>query len=256
VSVTLYAVAPLFNEEDNVASLMASLSELGDAIAGEFALHVVLVDDGSSDGTFDRLHAEPFSFPRVILQHPGNLGPGTAFATGFSWLAGKVRPDDWVLTLEGEATSSPETIRHMLTRRHEGFDVVLASPYMYGGGFTRVSLTRILISQVANSLVKLRLRIRGILTFSCFLRLYRGTAFIRLQECYGPSIVRTPGFEAMVELLGKIVLLRLTVSEVAARVDGSARRGKSKMKIMKTAAGYCRLFLRWKTLSQADRWLR
>ena len=208
------------------------------------------MDDGSSDGTFDRLQVEPYPFAKVILRHPRNLGPGAAFATAFAWLAEKVRPDDWVLTMEGESTSSPDTILRMLTRRHEGFDVVLASPYMYGGGFTRVSVTRILISQVANSLVKLRLRIRGILTFSCFLRLYRGASILHLQQCYGPSIIRTPGFESMVELLGKIVLLDLSVSEVAAQVDATARKGKSKMRILRTTAGYCGLFLRWKALSR------
>jgi hypothetical protein len=103
---------------------------------------------------------------------------------------------------------------------------------------------------VANRLVGARLRIRGIATWSSFLRLYRGAALITLQQRYGPGVVSSPGFESMAELLGKIVLSGLRVCEVPARLDGSTRRGKSKMRIMKTAAGYGRLFWRWSSLSR------
>jgi dolichol-phosphate mannosyltransferase len=260
----LYAVVPLFNEAENVPSLAASLSSLGRAVEQELALEALFVDDGSTDGTVERLRATAAGLAHEVLQHAGNLGPGAAFATAFSALHGRVRPEDWVLTMEGDSTSTPETILRLLAHRHGEHDVILASPHLQGGGFSSVSFHRVWMSRIANRAVGLRLGIRGVHTFTSFLRLHRGSALIRLQERYGPGIVRSRGFESMVELLGKAVLSGLAWSEVAVQVDASTRRGKSKMKIMKAVAGYGRLLARWGSLSrtselsssQADRSLR
>jgi dolichol-phosphate mannosyltransferase len=264
VTSILYAVVPLFDEAENVTSLVASLSTLARAVEPGLALEVLFVDDGSRDGTVERLGSTTTSLRHRILRHPSNLGPGAAFATAFRALHGQVRSDDWVLTMEGDSTSTPETISHLLTHRKGGDDVILASPHLEGGGFTSVSAGRILMSRVANGLIRLRLGVREIRTWTSFLRLYRGSALIHLQARYGPGIVHSRGFESMVELLGKIVQSGLAVSEVPVRIDGSGRRGNSKMKITRAVASHGRLLLRWKSLSrpiypsssQAERSLR
>ena len=130
----------------------------------------------------------------------------------------------------------------MLVRRLEGFDVVLASPYAYGGGISHTSLLRILLSHIANTLIKELLGIRGILTMSSFFRLYHALILKRLQDRYGPTILESAGFESMVELLAKLIRVRATISEVAMPLDGSQRLGKSKMRIMRTVRGYLRVF--------------
>jgi len=249
-SPSLYAIVPLFNEAQNVQALADSFGRLERALSQEFKLFALFVDDGSGDQTTDLLgQKKPAAFFE-ILKHPENLGPGAAFATGFSRLQGTLKPGDWVMTLEGDATSTPETILRMLRRRQEGYDVVLASPYLYGGGFSHVPLFRLLISHLANSLVKIVLGIRGIATFSCFLRLYRGETILALQQAYGPGIVGSKGFEAMVELLGKLVVMKASISEIETRVDWTLRKGKSKMRIVKTALGYFKLLMNWRTLSR------
>jgi dolichol-phosphate mannosyltransferase len=130
----------------------------------------------------------------------------------------------------------------MLVRRQEGFEVVLASPYMYGGGLSNTSLLRVLLSHGANSLIKELLGIHGILTMSSFFRLYAAPVLRRLQARYGDEILETPGFECMVELLAKLIGAGATISEVAMPLDGSQRLGPSKMKVMRTIRGYLRLF--------------
>jgi dolichol-phosphate mannosyltransferase len=244
----LYAIIPVFNEASNVAAVCDSLRRLGAAVEADFTMSVVFVDDGSSDGTAQAISSHKGGLACEILSHSINQGPGAAFAAGFSSLRGRLGTDDWVLTMEGDATSTADAVSRMLRRRLEGYDAVLASPYLYGGGFSRVSPPRVLVSHAANALVKIFLGIRGILTFSCFLRLYRGRLVLDLQERFGPGIVESKGFESMVELLGKMVLMNVRISEVEMKVDWSARKGKSKMRSVKTAAAYLRLFTRWKSL--------
>lgn len=238
----LFVVIPLLDEAQNIARLLANLSRLADGLRGEMECRAVFVDDGSTDGTGDRIRREAGSLPIEVLRHEANLGPGRAFATGFRHLAALLRDADWVVTMEGDNTSKVETLLQMLVRRREGFEVVLASPYMYGGGFSHTSPFRVLLSHGANGLIKELFGIRGILTMSSFFRLYGAPVLKRLQSRYGEGILETPGFECMVELLAKLIQVGATISEVAMPLDGSQRVGRSKMKIMRTIRGYLRLF--------------
>jgi dolichol-phosphate mannosyltransferase len=129
----------------------------------------------------------------------------------------------------------------MFHRASEGYDVVLASPYMYGGGITNTSSMRVFLSHIANAFVKEFLGIHGILTVSSFFRLYRAPALMKLQIAYGPAIIERRGFECMVELLMKMMYLRTTITEVPMLLDTNLRVGKTKMKITKTILGYLSL---------------
>jgi dolichol-phosphate mannosyltransferase len=238
----LFVVVPVLDEAPNIPRLVGDLTRLAQRIAADMECRAVFVDDGSTDGTADRIRQEAASLPVEVLRHDRNLGPGRAFATGFRHLAPVLGADDWVATVEGDNTSRVDTLLQMLVRRREGFEVVLASPYMYGGGLTNTTLLRVFLSHGANSLVKELLGIRGILTMSSFFRLYGAPVLKRLQARYGDGILETPGFECMVELLAKLIQAGATISEVAMPLDGSQRLGKSKMRVTRTIRGYLRLF--------------
>jgi dolichol-phosphate mannosyltransferase len=246
----LFVLVPVLDEAPNVPRLLGSLARLAEDVRSELECRLVFVDDGSRDGTGERIRQEAGSLPVEVLRHEVNRGPGRAFATGFVHLAPRLEDADWVATMEGDNTSKVETLRQMLVRRREGFEVVLASPYMYGGGVIRTSPLRIFLSHVANGLVKELLGIHGILTMSSFFRLYGAPVIKRLQARYGDAILETPGFECMVELLAKLIHVGATLSEVAMPLDGSQRLGKSKMRVLRTIRGYLRLFWvgrRWRT---------
>ena len=132
----------------------------------------------------------------------------------------------------------------MLTRSREGYDVIFASPYAYGGAILGTNRTRTIVSHIANSIVKGLLDVRGILTVSSFYRLYRGKAVRALQGHYGSGIIECSGFECMVEVVLKLIYLRMTISEVPMILDGKQRIGRSKMRMTRTALGYLRLFWR------------
>ena len=238
----LFFIIPVLNESPNIPRLMSNLAELRGSLDGQFACRILFVDDGSTDDTVAQITRHRGLHSVEVLTHPINRGPGAAFGSAFAHLRPLLQESDWVVTLEGDNTSRIETLRQMLVRRLEGFDVVLASPYAYGGGITQTSLFRIFLSHIANTLIKEFLGIRGIFTMSSFFRLYRAPIILKLQERYGAEIVETSGFECMIELLAKLIRVGATISEVAMPLDGSQRIGKSKMKILRTIGGYLRVF--------------
>jgi dolichol-phosphate mannosyltransferase len=256
----LYVVLPALNEAPNVERLFHDLAGARDVAARYgLTLHAFLVDDGSVDGTAEAAvhaaHAEIVDL--TVLSHDHRRGPGCAFATGFAAIADRIDSADYVLTLESDNTSRLEILDLMLHRSTtEGQDVILASPYAYGGGIVGATRVRTLLSHVANSFVKAFLDIRGLMTVSSFYRLYRGSVVLRLQSEYGVGIVERRGFESMVELVLKLMYLRLSISEVPMLLDSGRRIGKSKMRISRTAFGYVALFRhkrRWRRVADRSR---
>jgi len=241
-SINLLIIIPVFNEEKNIPGLLNSLEVLRNEISSEFALEVIFVDDGSSDNTSKLILSADARYKITLLKHQQNLGPGAVFATAFNALAPRLTKEDWVVTMEGDSTSRIDTLIHMLQRRKEGYDVILASPYAYGGGIVNTNLFRVILSHCANGFLKGLLGIHGIHTMSSFFRLYSGRAIRMLQKHYGDGIIETSGFECMAEMLMKMICLKLNISEVPMELDSSCRQGKSKMKITKTIVGYLGLF--------------
>jgi len=239
---TLHVLVPVFNEAPNIPTLNEAFRALAAELSDRFRLSFIIVDDGSTDETVAVARREAAGLELTVLAHEVNKGPGAAFATGFTHLAGVMASDDWVITMEGDNTSRHELIRQMLTRSNEGFDAIFASPYMYGGGITQTSFIRKLLSGGANLIVKDLLDIQGILTVSSFFRLYRAATLRRMQSVFGPGIVERIGFESMVEMCMKMTMMGITISEVAMVLDSSRRKGKSKMKLLRTIMGYLALW--------------
>jgi len=242
MKMNLYVIIPVYNEEKNIETLILSLSLVREKIGQKYKIVIIFVDDGSIDNTLENIKKYTSNFPLVVLSHSNNLGPGAAFGTAFEYLFDHLCSDDLVVTMEGDNTSSIKTLNHMLIRKKEGYDVVLASPYLYGGSFSQISKKRLVLSHIANGLVKIFLGVKGIQTFSCFFRVYSGSIIQRLQAKYGNRILETIGFESMVEMVAKLIKIGATISEVELKLNWELRKGKSKMKTSKTIIGYLRLF--------------
>src|SRR5947209_13923153 len=111
----LHVVVPALNEADNIPRVLEPL-------AARPGVEVVLVDDGSSDGTAEVARATDPAPPLTVLRHDSPQGPGAAFGTGFAHLADRLGPDDLVLTLEADHTSRLDILDLMLGRlpgRHD-----------------------------------------------------------------------------------------------------------------------------------------
>lgn len=239
-----FILIPVLNEAGNLPRLVGGLKVLSGELQDKFDVRAILIDDGSRDQTSElgKQLAEAAGVQLSVLRHETNQGPGKAFATGFCHLATVLQNNDLVLTMEGDNTSRFELVKQMLFRLAEGYDVVFASPYAYGGKIVNTSAYRIFLSSMANLFIKELLGIQGLLTVSSFFRLYRASALKKLQAIYQPEIIERRGFECMVELTMKMMNLQITISEVPMVLDTHARVGKSRMKISRTIRGYLSLW--------------
>ena len=245
----LYTIIPIYNEENNINQLIQSITNFVNHY-NKYECVFIIVNDGSTDQTVEVLQTNDDKLPHVLLNHEKNNGPGYAFGSGFEYIADIIKPEDYVITMEGDNTSRFNIIEIMLSRSiREGLDLILASPYAYGGNLGDTNIFRSILSHFANGFVKITLGIHGIHTMSSFFRVYKGSLIKKLQKRYGKRILERSGFESMMELLMKIIALDATISEVPLKLNTANRPGKSKMKIIKTGLGYLSL---WKDKS---RWM-
>src|SRR5579872_2632032 len=245
---SFFVIVPVFNEAPNLDRLFGAFADLVTKLGTEYRMMFLLVDDGSTDGTAEEAGKTAGALDILVLKHQTNMGPGRAFATAFEYLSKRIVDDDWVATMEGDNTSRHELIEQMLVRSREGYDVMLASPYQYGGAIENTIGIRVILSHVANGFLKSFIGLHGFLTMSSFFRLHSAAVIRRLQDCYGPAIIERAGFEGIVEMLIKMALLHHRITELPMVLDTSRRIGKSKMKLLRTIRGYLTLALdrsRW-----------
>lgn len=155
-------VIPLYNERENVAELVASIGAT--MSAADFTFELIMVDDGSHDGTVEVLCDLQKDHPFLrILQFRRNFGQTAAMAAGFDHARGEV-----IVPLDGDLQNDPADIPAMVTRLLEGYDVV--------SGWRRnrqdTFLTRKLPSWIANFFIG---KITGVKLhdYGCTLKAYR-----------------------------------------------------------------------------------
>jgi dolichol-phosphate mannosyltransferase len=230
-------VVPAFNEVDNLPRLFADLE--GQRLLLPAGSRVIVVDDGSEDGTDALVRNYGGPLPLELVRLPENQGPGAAFRAGFAAALEGSKSSSLIVTLEADTTSDLDQLPAMLELAAGGADLVLAS--VHGGGtMVNVSLFRRLLSRGAGAFVRLALGLDA-RTVSSFYRVYRSGLLRDAQKRYGDKLIEEPGFACKAELLAKLSSLGARIEEVPVSVDASRRVGKSKMRIGPTIRGYWRL---------------
>lgn len=211
-------VVPTYNERDNLPPLAEHLGAL--PIAG---LHLLVVDDGSPDGT-GRL-ADELAAARPdrvsVLHRPGKLGLGTAYLTGFAEaLRRKPRA---VVQMDADFSHDPQEIPGFLEAL-ETADAVFGSRYIPGGRLDeRWSRSRVALSRFGNWYARsiLRLPLRDV---TGGFRMWRAEALRRMPL----DRIRSNGYVFQVEMAYAAQRLRLRLIERPITfVD--RRYGRSKM---------------------------
>jgi glycosyltransferase involved in cell wall biosynthesis len=111
-------VIPLYDEAENVDDLHRELTAALDPCGRSY--EILLVDDGSTDGTLERLIAVEARDPRVrVLRLRRNFGQTAAFSAGFDHARGQV-----VVTSDGDLQNDPRDIPLLLKKLDEGYDMV------------------------------------------------------------------------------------------------------------------------------------
>jgi len=157
----LSVVVPLYNEEESVGPLVDAVRE---ALAGQPAWELVLVDDGSRDSTAQVAGALAAADPRVVLlQLARNYGQTQAMQAGFDRANGRI-----VVSMDGDLQNDPRDIPLVVAKLEEGFDLVAG----YRMRRQDKIVTRKIPSWVANRMIiwltGVRIRDNG-----CSLKAYR-----------------------------------------------------------------------------------
>jgi len=136
-------IVPTYNERENLPRLIPAV------LAQHPSLEVLVVDDGSPDGTGAIAEEIAAAEPRVHVVHrAGKLGLGTAYIAGFQW--GLQRGYDLLFEMDADFSHDPSHLPQFLEAAQH-FDVVLGSRYLHG----RVTVVnwpigRLLLSYFAN----------------------------------------------------------------------------------------------------------
>ena len=135
-------VMPTYNERENVPLIVPRVLSQGAGI------EVLIVDDGSPDGTGDLADSMAEAEPRIHVMHrPGKLGLGTAYIAGFKWAV--ERGYDLVFEMDSDFSHNPDHIPQFLEMARE-YDVVLGSRYLDGVTVINWPMSRLLLSYFAN----------------------------------------------------------------------------------------------------------
>ena len=155
-------VIPIYNEVDNLRALY---QEICSAVDGEsWDTEVVLVDDGSTDGSRDTLAELEESDPRCkVLYFARNFGQTAAMAAGFEHAGGDV-----IIPMDADLQNDPADIPRLLAKLDDGFDVVSGWRKDRKDKF----VTRRVPSMIANRLISWWTKV-PLHDYGCSLKAYR-----------------------------------------------------------------------------------
>jgi dolichol-phosphate mannosyltransferase len=144
-------VVPTYNEAASIPKLAERLA----ASMGARPWELVVVDDGSPDGTADVAEALAPLIPVRVVRRAGKLGLATAVMAGFAAAQG-----DPIVVMDADLSHPPEVVPHLVDAVRNGTELAVGSRYVPGGGTVDWPLRRRIVSRVAclmgNALVPVR----------------------------------------------------------------------------------------------------
>jgi len=240
----IFVVLPAYNEEENLGPLLDGIAE---TMAEEgYPYQVILVDDGSQDGTVAMALARQDQMPIRIERHPQNQGLGRTIADGLRLAAAEADGQDIIITMDADNTHPPGLMGAMIRSIREGRDLVIASRYQPGARVLGVPRMRRVFSWGASRLFRLAFPIPCVWDYTCGYRAYRATLLQEAFRRYGDQLVSETGFACMVELLLKLHHLGAICGEVPLVLRYDRKAGRSKMRIGRTICRTLRLLLRYR----------
>lgn len=181
-------IIPTYNERENIRRIIAA------ALAQDPSIDILVVDDGSPDGTGGIVDAMAAENPRVHAVHrAGKLGLGTAYVAGFKWAL--ERDYEYVFEMDADFSHSPERLPAFLEAIKTA-DLVLGSRYQNGHiNVVNWPISRLFLSYSANIYAR---HVTGLQIFDatggfkCFRR--------RVLEAIDLSDVRSNGYAFQIEM--------------------------------------------------------
>ncbi len=230
----VFVILPAYNEATTLLSLFQSISK---TMEGK-EYHIILVDDGSNDDTFNLACKYSEKIPLEIIRHRINKGLGEAIKTGIVRVISKITDNDVIVTMDADNTHNPALIFQMEKELNKSKVIVIASRYKGEGKEIGLSFIRHFLSKIANIMFKILFPLKGVKDYTSGYRVYRGWLIKKSFKSWGERLIEEKGFTCMVELLIKLSKFSSRIGEVPLVLRYDFKKGKSKMKVMRTILQY------------------
>ena len=220
----LSVVIPARDEEGCIASTLEHL-HLELELRG-VPHEIVVVDDGSSDRTWEILQNEQARIPQLLpVKSPGPHGFGRAITRGLDAMTG----DAVVIMMADESDDSRDVVRYW-EKLNEGYDCVFGSRFMRGGGTIDYPAFKLFVNRLANFFVRLMFR-HGLNDTTNAFKAYRRTVIDGIRP------ILSPHFNITVELPLKAIVRGYSYTTIPITWR-NRRHGVAKLKINEMGSRY------------------
>ncbi|MCM1293693.1 MAG: polyprenol monophosphomannose synthase [Bacteroides sp.] len=162
-------IIPTYNEKENISPIIDAV------IAQPHPMDVLVIDDGSPDGTANIVREKMAQYPgRVhMVEREGKLGLGTAYIAGFRWAL--QHPDyQYIFEMDADFSHNPNDLMNLYRAcAEEGADMAVGSRYITGVNVVNWPMGRVLMSYYASAYVRMitRMKVRDTTAgFACYRR--------------------------------------------------------------------------------------
>lgn len=217
-------IIPTFNEIENIQRMLDTVMAL------EPPFHVLIVDDGSPDGTADVVKENQKSQERLhILERSGKLGLGTAYIAGFKWALEKGY--DLIYEMDCDFSHNPKDLIRLREACIKGAGVAVGSRYTRGGKVSNWPIGRIMMSYFASVYVNAILWL-GVRDSTAGFKCYRREVLEKIDL----SRIQFIGYAFQIEMKYNARQLGFTIEEVPITfIDRELGTSKMSMNIFREA---------------------
>jgi len=234
-------IIPTYNEAENIERILRRIAEVLPA-AG-----VLVVDDGSPDGTGDLVKSVAVELPDVhLMARAGKAGLGSAYRSGFVW--GMDNGYDVLIEMDADFSHDPGALPALVEPLTQGYDVAIGSRYVEGGHVPNWARHRHLLSQGGNRYASLMLGL-GVSDSTAGFRAY-SAAILRMLDL---EAIRADGYAFQIEMTYRAKQQGAKIKEVPITfVDRVAGESKMSSRIVFEALA----LVTWWGLGRATRGIR
>ena len=212
-------IIPTYNEKENIEKIIRAVLTL------EKPFHILVVDDGSPDGTAQivrRLMDGEFKGRLFMIERSGKQGLGTAYIAGFKWAL--QRSYGYIFEMDADFSHNPNDLPRLYAACHdEGNDVAIGSRYISGVNVVNWPISRVLMSFFASQYVRFMTGFKVHDTtagFKCYKR--------RVLETIELDKIRFKGYAFQIEMKFTAYKIGFKIKEVPV-IFVNRREGVSKM---------------------------
>lgn len=198
-------IIPTYNEIENISAIIIAVTSL------DKPLDVLIIDDGSPDGTADavkELMQTELQGRLHLIERKGKLGLGTAYICGFKWAI--EHGYDYIFEMDADFSHNPNDLPRLYAACHdEGFDVAVGSRYITGVNVVNWPIGRVLMSYYASAYVRtiLGISLRDTTAgFVCYRR--------EVLETIDLDKIRFKGYAFQIEMKYSAIRLGFKIKEV------------------------------------------